>query len=143
MKLALDTYSIDTDLTLRDIVELLPANGFEGVEFRCEAGQKHGVEPEIPKQERRRILTFLNNAGLDVTCLSTSQRFEYPDLSERQRAIERSKQFIDLAADLNCPGIRVFGNDFPPGIPKMQVVQYVGESLAELGGYAEGSGVDI
>ncbi len=143
MKLSLDTYSIGTDFTLRELIDLLTENGFDGVEFRCEANQKHGVEPEIPKEERRRISTLLKSAGLEVACLSTSQRFEYPDLSERKRAIERTKQFIDLAADLDCGRIRVFGNDFPPGLPKPQVVQYVGESLRELGEHAEESGVDV
>ena len=33
MKLSLDTYSIGTDLSLRDLVQLLPANGFDGVEI--------------------------------------------------------------------------------------------------------------
>jgi sugar phosphate isomerase/epimerase len=143
MKLSLDTYSIGTDLTMRDLLELLPANGFDGVEFRCEANQKHGVEPEIPTAERRRIRTLLEGAGLEVACLSTSQRFESPDPAERQRVIERVKQFIDLAADLGCGGIRTFGNDFPPGVPKMDVVQYVGESLRACGEYAEGKGVTV
>lgn len=143
MKLSLDTYTIAADFTLPELIELLTANGFDGVEFRCEAGQKHGVEPEIPKEERRRISTLLKSAGLEVACLSTSQRFDHPDLSERQRAIDRTKQFIDLAADLDCGRIRVFGNDFPPGLPKSQVIQYVGESLRECAEYAEGTGVDV
>jgi sugar phosphate isomerase/epimerase len=143
MKLSFDTYAIGSDFTLRELIEFLPANGFQGVEFRCEAGQKHGVEPEIPKEERRRVKTLLHEAGLEVSCLSTGQRYDAPDPSVRRRAIDRTKQFIDLAADLECGRIRVFGNDFPPGVDKNQVVQYVGESLRECGEYAEGKGVDV
>jgi len=143
MKLSLDTYSIGTDFTLRDLLQLLPANGFDGVEFRCEANQKHGVEPEVTKAERQRIRTLLEAAGLEVSCLSTSQRFESPDPSVRQAVIDRVKQFIDLAADLGCERIRTFGNNFPPGVPKPQVIQYVGESLRECAKYAEDKGVDV
>jgi sugar phosphate isomerase/epimerase len=143
MKLSLDTYSIGTDLSLRDLLELLPANGFDGVEFRCEAGQRHGVELEASPQERRRIRTLLEAAGLEVACLSTSQRFESPDPTVRQAAIDRTKQFVDLAADLGCGRIRVFGNDFPEGVPRPVVVQYVGESLRQCGQHAEGTGVDV
>ena len=143
MKLSLDTYSIGTDFTLRDLLQLLPANGFAGVEFRCEANQKHGVEPEIAKAERQRIRTLLEAAGLEVSCLSTSQRFESPDPSVRQAVIDRVKQFIDLAADLGCERIRTFGNNFPPAVPKPQVIQYVGESLRECAKYAEDKGVDV
>ena len=143
MKLSLDTYAIGTDLTLRDLAELLPANGIQAVEFRCEANQKHGVELEAPAEERRRIRTFLNESGIEVSCLSTSQRFESPDPAERNKVIERVKRFVDLAADLGCKGIRTFGNDFPPGVPKMDVVKYVGESLRACGEHAEGTGVDV
>ena len=143
MKLSLDTYSIGTDLSLRDLVELLPANGFDGVEFRCERGQKHGVELETSPEERRRIRALLEEAGIEVACLSTGQRYESPDPAVRQAAIERTQQFVDLAADLGCGRIRVFGNDFPEGVPKPQVVQYVGESLRACGQHAEGKGVDV
>jgi sugar phosphate isomerase/epimerase len=143
VKLSLDTWSIGTDLTLRDLVTLLPANGFDGVEFRCEARQKHGVEPEIAPAERRRIVALLDGAGLEVACLSTGQRFDSPDPKERQAVIERVKQFVDLAADLGCRSLRTFGNDFPPGVPRPDVVRYVGESLRACGEYAADKGVDV
>jgi len=137
MKLSLDTYSIGTDLTLNDLLELLPANGIQGVEFRCEANQQHGVEPETTQAERRRVRALLENAGIEVSCLSTSQRFESPDPAVRQQAIDRTNQFINLAADLGCGRIRVFGNDFPPDVPKPEVIRYVGESLRHCGEHAE------
>ena len=143
MKLSLDTYSIGTELSLRDLLELLPATGFAGVEFRCEANQKHGVEPEITSAERRQIRALLSGAGLEVSCLSTSQRFDSPDPAVRQAVIQRVKQFVDLAADLGCGRIRTFGNDFPAGIPKPDVIRYVGEALRTCGEYAQDKGVDV
>jgi len=143
MKLSLDTYSIGTNLTMRDLLELLPAHGIAGVEFRCEANQKHGVEPEITSAERRQIRALLTGAGLQVSCLSTGQRFDSPDPAVRRVVIERVKQFVDLAADLDCARIRTFGNDFPPGVPKSDVIQYVGEALRTCGEYAQDKGVDV
>jgi sugar phosphate isomerase/epimerase len=143
MKLSLDTYSIGTNLTLRDLLELLPAHGIAGVEFRCEANQKHGVEPEITSAERREISALLTGAGLQVSCLSTGQRFDSTDPAVRRAVVQRVKQFVDLAADLGCGRIRTFGNDFPPGIPKSDVIQYVGEALRMCGEYAQDKGVDV
>jgi sugar phosphate isomerase/epimerase len=143
MKLSLDTISIATSLTLYDLLELLPACGYDGVEFRCERGQAHGVEPEIVPPERRRIRTLLSSAGLEAACLSTSQHYHSPDPVEREQAIARTKQFIDLAADLECGRIRVFGGRFPEGPSKEEVIQYVGQSLRACGQYAEGKGVDV
>lgn len=139
MKLSLDTYSIGQTLTLRDLMALLPAAGYDAVEFRSEAGQVHGVELEASKAERRRIRTLLNEAGIEVSVLSTSQRFESPDPKVRQAAIDRSKQFVELADDMGAKGIRVFGNDFPEGSNKPDVIQYVGESIREIGEFAEGT----
>lgn len=143
MKLSLDTYSIGQELTLRQLLVLLPSAGYDGVEFRCEAGQAHGVEPETEPAERRRVLTLLDEAGLEVSCLSTSQRFESPSPSERAVVIDRVKQFVDLAADLRCPFIRTFGNNFPPGVKKSEVIKYVGESLRVCGEYAEDKDVTV
>ncbi|NLS79186.1 MAG: sugar phosphate isomerase/epimerase [Chloroflexi bacterium] len=143
MKLSLDTYSIGKNLTIRDLLELLPANGFQGVEFRCESNQAHGVELETPVAERRRIRTLLNEAGIEVSCLSTSQRYESPDPAVRAQVIERVKRFVDLAADMGCGRIRTFGNDFPAGVDKLDVVKYVGESLRAVGEHAADKGVDV
>jgi sugar phosphate isomerase/epimerase len=143
MKLCLDTYSIGSDFTLAELIALLQACRLDGVEFRCEANQRHGVELEAPPQERRRIKALLDEAGLQVASLSTSQRFESPDPTARQKVIERVKRYIDLAADLGATGVRTFGNDFPAGVPRLDVVRYVGESLRICGEHAQGSGVNV
>jgi sugar phosphate isomerase/epimerase len=143
MKLSLDTYSIGQDLSLREMLELLPACGYDGVEFRSESGQAHGVEPEIGSAQRREIKTLLDAVGLEVSCISTSQRYESPSPSERAIVIDRVKQFVDLAADIGCPALRTFGNDFPPGVAREDVVKYVGESLRTVGEYAEDKGVTV
>ena len=143
MKLSLDTYSIGKNLRIRDLTELLPAAGFDGVEFRCESNQAHGVELEASPAERREIRTLLDAEGLEISCLSTGLRYESPDPKERKKVIERVKQFIDLAADMRCPTIRTFGNDFPPGIPRPDVIKYVGESLRKVGEYGADKGVIV
>ena len=143
MKLSLDTYGIGTDLTLDELLELLPASGYKAVEFRCESQQQHGVELALGPEERQEVRTRITNAGLDISCLSTGQRYDSPDPVVRQAAIVRTKRFVDLAADLGCGRIRVFGNDFPEGVKRSEVIRYVGESLRACGEHAEGRDVDV
>jgi len=64
--------------------------------------------------------------------------------------VERSKRYIELAADINAGQIRVFGNDMPKeGVdggsppPREDVMRYVGDSLRELGEFAEPHGVNV
>lgn len=143
MKLSLDTYSICQEMSLEHLIDLLVSSRFEAVEFRCEAGQAHGVELEAGSARRRELRQRIEQAGLAVSVLSTSQRFESPDPSVRAAAVERSKRFVELANDMGATGIRVFGNDFPQGVAREEVVRYVGESLREIGEFAEGSEVTV
>jgi len=160
MKLSLDTYVICKEMSLEHILELLAANGYQGVEFRCEHEQQHGVELEASADERRQLRKQIEDAGIAVSCLSTSRRYEWPEPERRQEEIDRSKRYIELAHDMGCgrpwpekvgaprPAraqgrIRVFGNNFPKGVEKQEVIRYVGESLRQIGEFAEGTGVDV
>ena len=143
MKLSLDTYSICQKMPLAHMLDVLVANRFDAVEFRCEAGQLHGVELEAGPARRRELRSLIEQRGLVVSVLSTSQRFESPDPEVRKVAIERSKRFVELADDMGATGIRVFGNDFPEGVARDDVVHYVGESVREIGEFAEGTPVNV
>ena len=143
MKLSLDTYSICQTMSLDHLLGVLVDNRFAAVEYRCEAGQAHGVELEAGPEQRRKLRARIEEQGLAVSVLSTGQRFESPDPEVRTAAVERSKRFVELAGDMGARGIRVFGNDFPPGVSREEVIRYVGESLRAIGEFAEGSGVDV
>lgn len=141
MRLSLDTYSVCQHMPLPHLLELLRANRFEAVEFRCEAGQAHGVELETGPARRRELRHLITEAGLEVSVLSTGQRFDSPDPAIRAAAVERSKRYIELADALGAKGIRLFGNDFPDGVPRDEVIVYVGEALRAVGEFAAGSEV--
>lgn len=143
MKLALLTYNLAKTWDLDHIIQAAKDYGFAGIEFRVEANHAHGVELERTAQERKEILNRIQDAYLEVACLGTSSRFENPDPAERKKMIDRTKRYIELASDLNCERIRVFGNDIPAGADREEVVEYVAESLTTLGEFAEPYGVDV
>ena len=143
MRLSLDTYVICKEMSLEHILKLLAANGYDGVEFRCEHEQQHGIELEASADERKRLRKQIEDAGIKVSSLSTSRRFEWPEPERRQEEIERSKRYVELARDMGCGRIRVFGNNFPKGVEKQEVVRYVGESLRQIGEFCKGTGVDV
>jgi sugar phosphate isomerase/epimerase len=143
MKLSIDTYVICGDMELEKLIDVAKASGYVGIEFRAESGQKHGVEPETAKAQRQEIKQKMADAGMATSCISTSVRYESPDRAERQKNIERAKQFVELAADIDCGRIRTFGNNFPRDMEKQEVIKYVGESLREVGQFAAGYSVDV
>jgi sugar phosphate isomerase/epimerase len=143
MKLSLLTYSLAKSWSLPKVIGAARAFGFAGLEFRAEAGHQHGVELERTKPERREIRTQIEDAFLDVACIGTGSRFESPDRAQRLAIVERTKRFVELASDLGCQRIRVFGNNFPQEVERDDCVRYVAESLRLLGEFAEPFGVDV
>jgi sugar phosphate isomerase/epimerase len=143
MKLSLLTYNLAKDWELDRILKAARAFGFAGIELRVEANHAHGVELERTPAERRAIRDRIEDAYLEVAGLGTSSRFDSPDPAKRQAMVERTKRYIELAADLGAPRIRVFGNDMPAGVSRDECLGYVGACLAELGEFAEGYDVDV
>ena len=143
MKLSIDTYVICGDMELEKLIDVSKSNGYVGIEFRSETGQKHGVEPETSKIQRQEIKKKMADAGMATSCISTSIRYESPDRTERMKNIQRAKQFMELAADIDCGRIRTFGNNFPKGVEKEEVIKYVGESLREVAELSADYNVDV
>ena len=50
---------------------------------------------------------------------------------------------MELAWDIDCGCIRTFGNNFPEGVEKEEVIKYVGESLREVAEYSTHYNVDV
>lgn len=143
MKLSLLTYLLGKDMKLDELLDVVRETGVQGLEFRAEAGHLHGVELERTTRERAAIRRQCETAHVPVVCIATGCKFEYPDEDKRRENIERAMQYVDLAADVGAPRIRVFGNDFPEEIAQAEVVQNVGLALREIGEYGEKRGVDV
>ncbi|MGH2352558.1 MAG: sugar phosphate isomerase/epimerase family protein [Chloroflexota bacterium] len=150
MRLSLLTYNMAKNWDLPRIVDFARLGGFAGVEFRAEASHKHGVELEASAQARRDARQRIEDAYLEVACIGLSSRFDTPDAAKRREVVERTKRYVELAADVGCRRLRVFGNDMPKaGVdgdeppPRETVAHYVGDALRELAEFAEPHRVDI
>ena len=87
--------------------------GYDGIEWRAEAGHKHGVELDAPAATVKAIRKQVADAGLLTSCLATSIKFCSPDKAERDANLERFYRFVDLAAEIGAPCIRFFGDPIP------------------------------
>jgi len=143
MRLSLLTYLLGKDMDLQELIDVVHATGVEALEFRAEAGHKHGVELEASREERLEIRQRLLDAHIPIACLATGCKFEYPEEEKRREDIDRAKRFVDLAADIEAPRIRVFGNAFPQGISRDEVIENVGAALREIGDHGAERNVDV
>lgn len=115
--------------------------GYDAIEPRCEANQKHGIELETTKKQRKEIADQFESCGVALTTIATSRRYALATDHERQETIDLTKQYCDLCADLGAQNIRVFGGMTPEGMEFAEAKKVVAESLHECGEYAKKRGV--
>ena len=142
MKLSLLTYQLGIGMSLDELLTVCARYGYKGIECRAQLNHGHGVELEATPAQRAEIKAKFEDSPVNLCGISTSCRFESAEASERQEHVDIAKQFIDLAAEVGAPRVRVFGNAFPPGSDKDQVIENVGACLAQIAEHAAGTGVD-
>lgn len=142
MKVSFMTW-ICPDWTLKEVLTAAVRYGYDGVEPRAEGNQKHGVELAATKKQRSEIASAFADCGVEMSCIATSVKFSSADAAERAEMVERTKKFVDLAADVGCPYLRVFGGKIPEGVAQEDVKRYVAESLAACGEYAASKGIQV
>lgn len=106
--------------TLREIAAIATRYGYDGIEPRIGADHSHGIELEMSRGDRSQARTIVGDAGIELACIATSLQFADP-AAERE-TFESALQAIDLAADLGCPVLRVFGGSFPDNMTREDAV---------------------
>ncbi|HZZ76715.1 MAG TPA: sugar phosphate isomerase/epimerase family protein, partial [Puia sp.] len=85
----------------------------------------------------------MNDHGLKFVDLGSSCALHYPKGEERTKNLDEGKRFIDLAAKLNCPYVRVFPNQIPRDRDRQDTLNLIIEGLKELGSHASGTNVSV
>jgi sugar phosphate isomerase/epimerase len=83
---------------------------------------------------------------LRIACVSSSAHMDEPTGPKRATQISDAKRFIDLAAVLDAPYVRVFGTDSSGDksvAPGEELKERVASGLKELGDYAAGHKVTV
>lgn len=109
MKLGFMT-SMAQDKKLPELIELAKTYGYQGIEFRPEWKQAHGVELSMTQRQRKEARTRFADHGIDISAVSPGVKFLKDD---RDQQLETLRRYIDLAADLGAPCIRFFADRLP------------------------------
>lgn len=140
MKYAFMSFSCP-GLTLDEILALAKGLGYDGIEPRLVAQHKHGIETDVDAATRQIIRQKADDSGIAIACLATSCR--YADPATARQNIEDTRRAIDLAGDIGCPRLRVFGGGFPDTITREAASQQLVAALAAVAGQARERGVTI
>ena len=133
MKYAFMSFSCPA-LTLGEMIALAEELGYDAIEPRAQEEHVHGVELDATAQQRRESKQRVDDSGIAMCCIATSCR--YADPASRGESLENTHRAIDLAADLGCGRVRVFGGPLGEGISRQDGIQQVAEALASAGPHA-------
>ena len=129
------------DWTLTEVLTGAIKYGYDSVEPRVEAQHAHGIDLEMSKKARKEAQQIFSDMGIACCCLATSRTYAMADAAERKESVELTMRYADLAHDIGCPHLRVFGGGTPEGADYADVKKYVAEALREAAEHAQKAGV--
>lgn len=141
MKLGLVTYLWGKDWDVPTLIANCTDTGLTGVELRVD--HAHGVSPEMGKNERRAVRDRFADSAVECVGMGTNEQYDFPDPQRLQTSIARTKEFIQLSADIGGSGVKVKPNAFHEGVPHEKTMAQIGASLNELAAYAADLGQQL
>jgi glucosamine-6-phosphate deaminase len=130
--------------SLGAIVDAAGRYGYDGVELRfIEDDDALWARAELTGSGLRETRARLRDAGLAVSCVDSRSFLHHPPGAERERALTEAVRCAELAARLEAPGIRVFGDRVQPGQDAETTQRLVGEGLEQLAEKARPLGVEV
>ncbi len=147
LKISLNVYSFNRplragEMTLDDALEFCAEHQFHAID---PTGYYFPHYPDAPpsiyiSEFKRKAFTL----GLDISGTGVKNDFTNPDKAARAADVDMIKEWIQVAAKLGAPALRVFaGRGVPEGYRREQVVEWVAEGLQESADYGEKLGVMI
>ncbi|MEK6795923.1 MAG: sugar phosphate isomerase/epimerase family protein [Spirochaetota bacterium] len=122
-------------LSFKDLCAAAKEYGYDGIEPRAGAGHAHGVELTADADARRTIRMMSENTGIAVSCIAISS--SYSDPADTKEQIETTREYIDLASDIGCGRIRVFGGQLKGDLVRSTGIEHLASALQELAPHAE------
>jgi sugar phosphate isomerase/epimerase len=113
----------------------------EGVELRTT--HAHKVEIALDAAARRDVRKQFEDGGIEIAGLGTTCEYQAADKALVKKNIEETKEWIKLAHDLGCPGVKVRPNGVPSGVPLADTLKQIGDALRECGEFGLGYGVHV
>jgi len=112
-----------------------------GVELRTT--HKHGVEQHLDRRQREQVNQRFADSDVTLVGLGSNERFDHPDAAGLQKAVETTKQFLQLSHDVGGSGVKVKPNSFHKDVPREKTIEQIGRALNQLGPTAADLGQQI
>jgi sugar phosphate isomerase/epimerase len=129
LKTSLNAFSFNASLSdgtmsIGDLLDFCAATGFEGVDI---TGYYFKGYPQIPSDEYLfQIKRKAFKLGIEISGTGVRNDFTIADKTKREQEVALVKNWIEVAAKIGAPVIRIFaGNQKNEGISKEQVTEWI------------------
>lgn len=135
--------SVCPKMSLKELIEVGGKYGYQGIEFRPEWKHGHGIEVDATPDQRKEAKKILDDSALEGMCVAPGCKFCSHEKQVRDEQYDLLMRYIDLAADLGIPYIRIFGDPIPKfgGGARSATLQIESEYLARAAERAAQAGV--
>jgi sugar phosphate isomerase/epimerase len=134
MKFAFSTVSCPV-WEFQTIVLRAKEYGYDGVELRGFLNEAAPVAADVFLVEPVKIKRLFQSGGVEIACLASSIAMTGKKRQDKQLT-EDAKRYIDTAAELGCPLVKVFDTNARPGHTRESAGLALGEFLMPIGDYA-------
>ena len=147
LKMSLNAFSFNAllsekKMTLDELLETCAEIGFDGVDITAYYFPGY---PNVPTDEYlHHIKRKAFRLGLDITGTGVRNDFTDPDKNKRAEHIMLVKNWIDAAAKLGAPVIRIFaGTQNPKDYTREQIISWMLDDIRECLAYGKQKGVVV
>lgn len=147
LKISLNAYSFNElltngSMTLDDLLDFCAANDFDAVDLTCYYFPGYPAVP--PDSYIYHLKQKAFKLGLDISGTGVRNDFTNPDKNKRKEDITLVKKWIECAAKLGAPVIRIFsGTQIPAGHSWDQVATWMVKDIKECVAYGKKYGVIV
>jgi sugar phosphate isomerase/epimerase len=128
------------DWTLAQAARAGAEAGYSGIELRLVDGEL--LRPDLDLAARERVQRTCAEAGLTIVCVDSSVALAQPDRDARAAQVREGLAFVELAANLGVPLLRVFGKP-PAGVAMEEALSAATETLAAISARGRELGVTV
>jgi len=147
LKTSLNAFSfnkplLDGSMTVFDLLEYCATTGFEGVDI---TGYYLKGYPAVPDDEYLfKVKRTALRLGLEISGTGVRNDFTIADKNKREKEVELVKQWIEVAAKIDAPVIRIFaGNQQNEGTSREKITEWMLEDISRCVDYGKQHGVVI
>ncbi|MEM2936139.1 MAG: sugar phosphate isomerase/epimerase family protein [Candidatus Bathyarchaeia archaeon] len=139
------TALVFSKLTFEESLGKLRALGLDGFELYHPFFYKSIFQGTLSLEPKglKDVMVLVEAYGLKVLSVNAGNNFVQPDMKLFQEQVEGVKACVDVAAEIGCPVVRVFGGEFAEGKTEAQCIGAITEGLRQSAAHAEERGVTL